>query len=245
MNGIELHSVAYSYDRGAKILDGVTLSIEESESFGILGPLASGKSTLLKLIGGLLLPTSGRISVCGTDTEELRRIRYEKKRAPLVTMAFQRNGLFDSMTVEENLSLPLCEFYPMSSIQRKTSIQEALKEVGLEGTENHRVWELSGGMQKRLGLCRAFILKPRVILLDDPTAGLDPLTSRAIVGVIQGLQKKQSVTLVVVGSDPFLVFDMCDRAGILTDGHFIQVATPKELQTSEESFVKRFMWGEW
>lgn len=232
-------SVAFG---GRRVLDGLDLAISTGESFGILGPSAGGKSVLLKLIAGLIRPTEGEVRFQGADFARLRRAQEQFLRRR-IGMTFQRSGLFDSLSCGENLDFPLRELTQLSPEDRAHQVAQSLADVGLPGTENLAVHEMSGGMQKRLSLARALVLQPEVLLCDDPTAGLDPITSRAILKLIFDVRRGYDITLVLVTSDPAQTRQVCDRFGFLHHGTFLQVGTFDELRDSKNPAVKQFMRG--
>jgi phospholipid/cholesterol/gamma-HCH transport system ATP-binding protein len=151
--------------------------------------------------------------------------------------------LFDSLTCAENLHFPLRELTPLNERDRKRQVTQALADVGLVGQEELQIPEMSGGMQKRLGIARALVLSPEVILYDDPTAGLDPITSRSILSLIHRMRKKYEMTLIIVTSDPSQAYQICDRVGFLWHGHFVETGTPDEMKASKHPAVRQFLHG--
>lgn len=227
---------------GARVLDGVELEIPKGEAFGVLGPSASGKSTLLKLMAGLIKPEAGEVNFLGADISNLPR-KQEQFLRRRVGMTFQRSGLFDSLSCGENLDFPLRELTKLSAEEREHQVRQSLGDVGLPGTEDLAVHEMSGGMQKRLSLARALVLQPEVLLCDDPTAGLDPITSRSILKLIFDVHKGYEMTLVLVTSEPAQTKQVCDRIGFLHHGTFLQTGTFAELRNSKNPAVKQFLRG--
>jgi phospholipid/cholesterol/gamma-HCH transport system ATP-binding protein len=159
-------------------------------------------------------------------------------------MTFQRSGLFDSLTCGENLAFALREVRHLAVRELAPRVAQALSEVGLGGQENLRVHEMSGGMQKRLGIARALLLSPRVILYDEPTAGLDPLTAHAINDLIDDVRKKYAMSLVLVTSDPRQAYRLCDHLGFLYRGRFLAQGTMAQMHDSKEPAVRQFLRGE-
>ncbi len=224
----ELQSVTLSLS-GRTVLNKISFTLFSGESFVILGPSEAGKSVLLKLLGGLLRPDSGHLLYLGKPLPLSIRERKDKL-GNCFGMAFQRGGLFDSLNVGDNLRVPLREWGELSQAQSDIRIRECLTQVGLSGCENLPVSQLSGGMQKRLGLARALILSPHVVLLDDPTAGLDPITSQSIADLILQLKANKSVTCISATNDPDVAFRLADRIGFLKDTRMLQIGAPENIR---------------
>jgi len=192
------------------ILDHLNIKVEQGESLAVLGPSNSGKSLLLKTLAGLRKPDSGQV--------QLGKLEVTGRPNPALGMTFQQGGLFDSWTVGENLQFALEEKPKQEGSEASLTPKEALLAVGLEGTENRRISELSGGMQKRLGIARALMLRPRALLLDEPTAGLDPLTARQILSLIGSLREKYGMSVILVTSDPAQAEQVCENMILLLEG---------------------------
>ncbi len=220
-------------ERAGKRFDGnwvfrhADLIVPRGESVVILGTSGSGKSTLLRLIAGLLQPDEGKVSVSSEN----------------VGMLFQRNALFDSLTVEENLLFPLKERTGRTGAPARALASEWLEAVGLQGTQALFPDSLSGGMQKRLGIARALIVEPEIVLYDDPTAGLDPITARMISAMIQELRKKKGSTLVTVTNDPNRAFQLGDRVCLLAQGELLAGGTPSEVRATRDPRFRQFIEG--
>jgi phospholipid/cholesterol/gamma-HCH transport system ATP-binding protein len=209
------------------VFRGVNVEVRPGESVVILGPSGCGKSTLLRLIAGLVSPDEGTVSV---ESEN-------------VGMLFQRNALFDSLTVEENLFLPLKERLSVTGHAARERTDAALSAVGLEGTQKLFPDNLSGGMQKRLGIARALIIEPEVVLYDDPTAGLDPITSRMISALINSLRKSRNSTVVTVTNDPHRALQMGERIFQLALGTLLDGGTPEEVRSTNNAALNQFIRG--
>jgi len=226
---LALRDLSFHYPGGVPVLDRVGLELVGGETLGIIGPSGGGKSTLLKVVAGLLPPTGGEITR-PADTE--------------IGMTFQRAGLFDSLSCGENIAFPLRERLGLRGDAVVERVQRALAEVGLEGIEDKRTHELSGGMQKRLGIARALVLAPQLLLYDDPTAGLDPLTSRAIAQLIGQVKKKYGTTVIVVTSDLDVALQLSDRIGFLWRGTLKDTGPASSLYKTALPEVRQFVRGE-
>jgi phospholipid/cholesterol/gamma-HCH transport system ATP-binding protein len=205
----------------------LNLRVADGEFVVIVGPSGGGKSVLLKIACGLLTCDEGSVSIGSED----------------VGMLFQRNALFDSFTVEENLLFPLKERKGISGVEAKTRAQRMLKAVGLEGNEELYPDEISGGMQKRLGIARALIVEPKVILYDEPTAGLDPITSRTIADLILRLRKESRATVLAVTNDMQRAYQLGDRICLLANGTLRIGGKPDEVRATEDPGLRQFIYG--
>ncbi len=209
------------------IFRNVGFTVPAESSAVVLGTSGSGKTLLLKMISGLMAPDEGTVRV-GTSN---------------VGMLFQRNALFDSFTVLENLLFPLKE---RSGLIGKPALEKAhryLEAVGLKGTDHQYPNELSGGMQKRLGIARALIVDPQVILYDEPTAGLDPITSKLIAELIQTLRRENKSTLLTITNDVNRAYQLGDRIYLLAQGGLIDGGTPTEVRATQDPVIKQFIYG--
>lgn len=215
----------------------LTMEVMRGESVALIGPSGEGKSTILKLMAGLLSPERGTSLFMGQD---LRSTSRSEKPTLMrrMGMTFQNSGLFDSLSCGENLEFPLRE---SGQSVTKEKIRKALEDVGLKGIEGLRTHQISGGMRKRLGIARAHILSPEVVLYDEPTAGLDPLTSRAITDLILTLKREHQVTAVVVTNDPIQAFQVADRIFFVQSGKILQSGDKHEMEKSELPEVRRFL----
>ena len=224
-----------------KILKGVTFALYEGECLGLIGGSGVGKSTVLRSLIGLEYPTSGKVFIEGEDVLRSSREEFVEIRKK-VAYAFQGGALFDSMTVLENLLFPLREHTSLSEKKMKQLALQELKEFKLEGCENMYPSELSGGMQKRVGIARATITKPKVLLYDEPTSGLDPYKKRNMENTIIRLQKKGTSSIMVT-HDMQTALKICDRIALLGDGKIQAIGTPQNFQKSYNKLLNNFIHG--
>lgn len=239
---IELIGVE-KYIEDKLIFENINLSIEKGETMVIIGPSGCGKSTLLRTIIGLAKPTRGKIRVQGEDITNLPRERLNTLRKKM-SMSFQEGALFDSLNVYENVAFPLRYNTKLSESNIREKVGEKLSLVKMENTEHLLPSQLSGGMQRRVGLARALALSPEIILYDEPTTGLDPIIARTISELIFDLKNKLKVTSVLVTHDISLAFKIATRIGMLYQGHLTEVGTPTEIKHSPDEVVKQFIKGE-
>jgi len=238
---IEVRNLTKSF--GEKhVLRGVDLSIEEGETMVVLGRSGTGKSVILKHLIGLMKPDAGEVLVEGESIVNLPERALTSVRRK-VGMLFQSGALFDSMTVEQNLAFPLLEQGMRDRSQIAERVAEALDMVDLAGEQRKMPAELSGGMRKRVGLARTIVGRPRCILYDEPTTGLDPITTDGINHLIRRLQRRLKVTSIVVTHDMKTAFHCADRVAFLHEGirHFI--GTVPELQASSDPVLTDFIEG--
>jgi len=222
-----------------KVLDGIDLMVGSGKTLTVLGRSGTGKSVLLKLIIGLQTPDSGSIRVheqeiTSAGTEAVNEIRKT------MGFLFQHAALYDSLTVEENVAFPLRRHTKMTTAERGDRIKELLAGVGMERELKKMPSDLSGGMQKRVGLARALALEPGILLLDEPTAGLDPITSREIDELILKLQEERDVASIVVTHDLHSAKIIADRIVLLHQGKVVIEGTFEELEKSDDEFVAEF-----
>jgi phospholipid/cholesterol/gamma-HCH transport system ATP-binding protein len=223
-----------------RVLDRLSLEVPDGQNTVIIGYSGSGKSVTLKCIVGLLEPDGGRVVVDGETVQEMDRDRLAALRGT-IGYVFQFAALFDSMTVEENIRLGLVKRgYDESTIRAR--IEESLAVVELSGTEPKYPAELSGGMRKRVGIARAIALKPRYILYDEPTTGLDPVTS-AVMDQLMMRTRDLGVTGLVVTHDMRSAFTVGDRVAMLYQGAIRQVGTVAEIQATDDPVVRQFIEG--
>jgi phospholipid/cholesterol/gamma-HCH transport system ATP-binding protein len=222
------------------VLKGVNLTVKKSENLVILGKSGSGKSITIKCLVGLIAPDKGEITVFDTAIDSLdnRALNLIRTR---IGFLFQNSALYDSMTVRENLEFPLKRHSrKLSSQQVEAAVTEALESVGLAEAIDKMPSELSGGMRKRIGLARTLILKPEIILYDEPTTGLDTITSREISELILAIQKKNKTTSIIITHDMACAKLTGDRLVILKDGVIVTEGSYEELENSSDEWVRSF-----
>jgi phospholipid/cholesterol/gamma-HCH transport system ATP-binding protein len=223
-----------------QVLKDFDLTLNKDENVVILGKSGSGKSVLIKCIIGLVRPDAGLISVLNEDLTSLSRSDLDILRSR-IGFLFQSNALYDSMTVKENLEFPLRRHRArLSDAEAATLVMEALENVGLAHTLNMRPSELSGGMKKRIALARTLILKPEIILYDEPTTGLDPITAKEISMLMRGLAKKYSTSSIIISHDLNCVQLVADRVVMLIEGRCYASGTLSELKQSQDPKIKSF-----
>jgi phospholipid/cholesterol/gamma-HCH transport system ATP-binding protein len=223
-----------------KVLDGIDLTIARGETVAVLGRSGTGKSVFLKLIIGLQHPDSGSIHIHGQEITDLGLEQLNEVRMK-VGFLFQQAALYDSLTVEENVAFPLIRHTQMSDSDRKQRVQELLSQVGMEQDLQKMPSEISGGMQKRVGLARALALDPDILLFDEPTAGLDPITAGEIGELISDLKQKREITSIVVTHDVHGAKAFSDRLVLLNEGHILAEGTFPDLKKSRDKFVAQFL----
>lgn len=222
-----------------EVLKDINLKVYRNETLIILGKSGSGKSVALKCIVGLMIPTSGKVNVLNEDVPKLNIKGLQSLRRK-VGFIFQSGALYDSMSVRGNLEFPLVRQESINSEEAEKRIRESLADVGLEEAIDKMPSELSGGMKKRIGLARTLILKPEIMLYDEPTTGLDPATSKEISNLILKMQEKFKVSSVIVTHDINCAELTGNRIVVLKDGVFAAEGTFDELNKSDDDFVKGF-----
>ena len=222
------------------VLDHFDLTLYRGENLVVLGKSGSGKSVLIKCIIGLLQPDSGKIEMFGRNIPDLSYAELDQMRAK-VGFLFQSNALYDSMTVRENLEFPLRRHWlQVEQKEVDALVLEVLESVGLAHTVDMMPAELSGGMRKRIALARTLILKPAIILYDEPTTGLDPITGMEIIELIKDIQSRYQTSSLVISHDMELVRNAAERIILLMDGKCYAEGTYSELSASTDPKVKAF-----
>jgi phospholipid/cholesterol/gamma-HCH transport system ATP-binding protein len=222
------------------VLRNFNIDLREGENLVVLGKSGSGKSVLVKCIIGLMMPDTGKLEVFGAEVPELSQDELDKMRVD-VGFLFQSNALYDSMTVRENLEFPLRRHWNNSTKESVNDlVLEALTNVGLAETIDMMPGELSGGMRKRIALARTLILKPKIILYDEPTTGLDPITGKEICHLMLEIQKKYNTSSVIISHDMNCVKITANRIVMLIDGICYATGTYDELSQSNDKRIKQF-----
>ena len=240
MSTIQLKNLVYEVPN-KRILSNVNLEIESGEVVSIMGQSGSGKTTLLKLMTGLVKPTSGQILIGDTDIATLSENELDKMRLKM-GLVFQYAALFDSLTVYENIVFGVVRNQKKKPRAELDSIvKKLLSQVRLEGIEQQYPSQLSGGMQKRVGLARALAVEPSIVFYDEPTSGLDPVTCTVIDDLILETRQKFGVTSVVVSHHVPSVLRISDRVAMLDQGEIVAYATPEELRKDPNPVVQAFV----
>jgi phospholipid/cholesterol/gamma-HCH transport system ATP-binding protein len=224
-----------------KVLNGISLRVNQGETLAVLGRSGTGKSVLLRLIIGLDTPDSGSVCIHGQNIAGLALDRMGEIRKKMGFL-FQQAALYDSLTVRENVAFPLEHHRrDMSKSERAGRVRQLLAEVGMDGDLEKMPSDISGGMQKRVGLARALALEPEILLLDEPTAGLDPISSGEIDDLILKLQRERRMASIVVTHDLHSAKTIAGRLAILNEGNVVIEGTFEDLQQSNIGFVKEFL----
>jgi phospholipid/cholesterol/gamma-HCH transport system ATP-binding protein len=224
------------------VLRGVNLNVEKGESMTVIGGSGSGKSVLIKHIIGLLFPDKGKVIVDGQVLNELEEFGLNELRKKF-GMLFQGAALFDSLTVWENVGFSLKQHTKQSDTEIRKIVTEKLALVGLKDVEDKMPSELSGGMKKRVGLARAICMDAEIILYDEPTTGLDPITADAINDLIVDLRKKLGVTSVAITHDMQSAYKISDRIAMLYKGEIQEIGTPDQIRNTTNPIVRQFITG--
>src|SRR5438105_2750350 len=223
-----------------RVLNGINLRVRQGETVAILVRSGGGKSVLLKLIIGLQSPDAGSIRVAGQEITKLEENELNEVRKKLGFL-FQQAALYDSLTVEENVAFPLRRHADLEESERRSRVRELLSHMGMEKDVDKMPADISGGMKKRVGLARALALDPEVVLLDEPTAGLDPITAAEIIQLIQELRKAHEMSAVVVTHDLRSAEALADRVVLLHEGHIVVEGPFDEVKDSDDPFVAAFV----
>lgn len=226
-----------------EVLRGVDLVIPKGKTTAIIGRSGGGKSILLKHLIGLMRPDSGEVWIDGMEITRMTKRELSRAKSRFGFL-FQGGALFDSMTVFENIAFPLKEKTRLSEEAIRAKVEEKLQEVGLQGMEEKYPGDLSGGMKKRVGLARAMILDPEIMLYDEPTTGLDPVMEHVIHRLIQACQEMVKCTGVLVSHNIAEVFEIAHQIAMLHNGVIVAQGTPGEIQASDNPLVRQFINGD-
>ncbi|MFK8136855.1 MAG: ABC transporter ATP-binding protein [Bdellovibrionales bacterium] len=236
---IELKSVCKAFD-GQKILNNIDLKLQAGRALAIVGPSGQGKTVLLKTIAGLIPPDEGSVLINSKDLHALDK-KQKAKVLSEMGMLFQKNALFDSLECGENIAFPLRERSSLNEEDIQKRIDFFLDAVDIPHAKNLFPDEISGGMQKRLGIARALALEPKIILYDDPTAGLDPITSKKIIKLIERLKTEQNSTIVFITNDMNRAYQLADELLMIHQGKITHFKTIQEAKTSKDPTVHQFL----
>lgn len=226
-----------------QVLCGIDLAVERGETVVILGSSGSGKSVLLSMLVGLLTPDRGQVLVEGVDVTAFHSDDEWRSVWLKTGFLFQGSALFDSMSVGENLAFPLEQHTDLDEAQVRARVAEVLSWIDLAGIEEKMPSELSGGMQKRVALARTIVLEPRLVVYDEPTTGLDPLTSDTISELIRRLQAERGITSIVVTHDVRCTFLVADRVAMIDQGKVLVSGTLAEIKASQVPKLRAFLYG--
>lgn len=227
---------------GKEILKKIQLSVEPGETLVLMGKNGSGKTMLLKTLVGLFSPQQGQALIMGNDVHSLAHGELDALRRK-IGYVFQKSGLFDSLHVWENVVFALRRFSKLDEGALRAKATDCLNRSGLKDVEDKYPSELSGGMQKRAGIARAIAMDPEILLLDDPTAGLDPVLTDAIAELIQGIKRNLGSTAIVVAHDFNLAYKLADKIGLMVAGNLHTVMTRDEFRTTSEPYIEQFREG--
>jgi phospholipid/cholesterol/gamma-HCH transport system ATP-binding protein len=228
--------------RKKKVLNGVSFSVRKGETFLIIGRSGAGKTVLLKNIISLLKPDAGKIYIDGVDITQLDNKELEKIRLQF-GLVFQSSALFDFLTVEENVGFFLYQHTDLPKTEIRKKVRETLHLVGLEGIEDIYPYQLSGGMKKRVAIARAIIHNPKIIIYDEPTTGIDPISVDKVVSLIEDLHTQLSVTSLVVTHDLEVGLKIADRLAFLLGGRIIFEGSKEDLNNTKDERVIQFIKG--
>lgn len=232
---VKVHGLRRGFN-GQEVLKGLDFEVNPGEIFVIMGPSGSGKSVLLRHIIGLEEPTAGEILINDQPIQAPEVMDQYR-----MAMVFQSGALLNSLTVGENVGLYLTEHQLKSPVEISRIVAEKLEVVGLKGQEEKLPSELSGGMKKRVAIARALVIEPQLILYDEPTSELDPLSAIVIGEEILNLKKQIQVTSIVVSHDRELAFGVADRIAVINDGRIVAVGPPEEVRRNPDPMIQKFL----
>jgi phospholipid/cholesterol/gamma-HCH transport system ATP-binding protein len=232
---VQVRGLRKSFD-GQEVLAGLDFDVRPGEIFVIMGPSGSGKTVLLKHLIGLEAPDAGEILIGGQSVQSPEVMNQYR-----MAMVFQSGALLNSLTVGENVGLYLCEHRLKSPEEIARIVAEKLEVVGLKGTEDKMPSDLSGGMKKRVAIARALVIEPQLILYDEPTSELDPLSAVVIAEEIVNLKERIQVTSLIVSHDRDLAFGVADRIAVINQGRILSIGTPDEVRRQTDPLIKQFL----
>lgn len=241
-NIVEITGMSFSHENGRAIFSDVDIVIPRGKVVAIMGPSGTGKTTLLRLIGGQLAPTAGKIKVCHENIHQLSRSQLYHLRKRM-GMLFQSGGLFTHLNVFENVAFPLREHTQLSQSMIHTLVLMKLQMVGLRGAVNLMPAELSGGMARRVALARAIALDPELMMYDEPFTGQDPISMGVLVKLIKTMNDALGLTSIIVSHDVHETLGIADYAYVISDGKVIGQGTPQSLAADREGKVQQFIQG--
>ena len=228
---------------GPNLFSKVNIAVRKGETLVLIGPSGQGKTVLLKIMCGLIQPSNGEVSIEGHDFLNISEVNKQRLMCKMGVL-FQKNALFDSLSVLDNIAFPLRETTNKSEDEILEIGERFLSSVGISHAKDLFPDEISGGMQKRLGIARALALEPKIVFYDDPTAGLDPITSRQIIQLILELKKSIGSTIVAITNDMNRAYQMADKIAMIVDGEVIATGTPEETKKHPDPRVQQFIRGE-
>lgn len=238
---ISIKNISKSFS-SKKILNNISFNVKQGQSVAIIGQSGVGKSVLLKHFNGLISPDIGEVKINNQILNKLSFSELQKIRKKM-SMVFQFGALFDSLSIHDNILVALDHLTILSEEDKKNRITESLYEVNLENVENLYPDDLSGGMKKRVGIARAIAIQPEYILYDEPTTGLDPITTDKIINLMKRVRKNNKLTSIVVTHEMKIVNEFSDQVIMLKDGNIIFDGTPDELNSTKDKYIKYFILG--
>lgn len=236
---IDIHNLYKSFGSN-HVLRGIDIDVHKGENVVVLGRSGTGKSVLIKIIAGLLKPDSGSVNVLGQEVDKLDNVALRELRLK-IGFCFQNGALYDSMTVGENLAFPLKRNTPkITHAQVKKMVSVVLEAVGLAKTIDQMPSELSGGQRKRIGIARTLILRPDIMLYDEPTAGLDPITCTEINNLINEVQRRFHTSSIIITHDLTCAKDTGDKIVVMKEGKFVKQGNFNEVFSTQDDLIKEF-----
>ncbi len=239
---VQLEKVSLSFPQAPRLLDGVDVSVPAGCRWGLIGPGASGKSVLLKLVAGLIRPDAGRVILAGRDMTTATEDEQNEVRTR-VGMLFQNYALFDFMTVAENVAFPLVRRGGVPRDEIDARVADRLRAVGLHGSEGKRPSELSGGMKRRLGIARATITQPELVIYDEPTSGLDPVTTSKVYDLLRADHEATGGTVLAVSSDVAALRSFVSRIAFIYQGKLRYDGPVEHIEDADDPVVRQFVRG--